>query len=140
MQRDGEDGPRGSQKQIAALFREGGTALYDAIAAAYGAHLRSQIRIGAISAIVVLTDGEDNDSKISLEDLLQRIKFDNERQTVRVFTIAYGGDAKKDILQRSPTPRRPVLRRQTAEHRRRFSARFRRSSETTMSDYPTNRP
>jgi hypothetical protein len=30
--------------------------------------------------------------------LLRQIKFDNERHTIRVFTIAYGDDAKKDIL------------------------------------------
>ena len=88
-----------AKEKIAALYPHDGTALYDAIAAAYAAHIASQDQDSErISAIVVLTDGEDKDSKISLEDLLKQIKFDNERHTIRVFTIAYGDDAKKDIL------------------------------------------
>jgi Ca-activated chloride channel family protein len=47
----------------------------------------------------VLSDGEDRDSRTSLDQLLRRIRFDGERRTVRVFTIAYGKDAKKDVLQ-----------------------------------------
>jgi len=49
--------------------------------------------------VVVLSDGEDRDSHTSLAQLLQRIRFDGERRTVRVFTIAYGKDAKRDVLQ-----------------------------------------
>jgi Ca-activated chloride channel family protein len=100
LQRAGIKQDRAAAKEkIAALYPHDGTALYDAIAAAYAAHLASQDQDSErISAIVVLTDGEDKDSKISLEDLLKQIKFDNERHTIRVFTIAYGDDAKKDIL------------------------------------------
>ena len=48
------------------------------------------------SAIVVLTDGDDTDSRMTLEQLLPSIRFDIERHTIRVFTIAYGKDARKD--------------------------------------------
>lgn len=85
---------------IGGLFPEGGTALYDAVTVAYDAHLasREQDR-GVISAIVVLSDGEDTDSRTSLDQLLQRIRFDNERRTIRVFTIGYGKGAKEDVLK-----------------------------------------
>jgi Ca-activated chloride channel family protein len=89
-----------AKERIAALYPSGGTALYDAIAEAYKAHLDAQnLDAERISAIVVLTDGADTDSKLSLEDLLKQIQFDNERHTIRVFTIAYGDDAKKDVLK-----------------------------------------
>ena len=32
--------------------------------------------------------------------LLPRIQFDGESHSIRVFTIAYGSDAKRDVLQR----------------------------------------
>jgi len=88
-----------AKEKISALYPHDGTALYDAISTAYAAHLASQDQDSErISAIVVLTDGEDKDSKLALDDLLKQIKFDNERHTIRIFTIAYGDDAKKDIL------------------------------------------
>ena len=82
------------------LFADGGTALYDAIDMAYqrmtADHAAESDRI---AAIVVLSDGEDTHSKLKLEPLLQRIRFDGETRAIRVFTIAYGKDAKKDVLQ-----------------------------------------
>jgi Ca-activated chloride channel family protein len=88
-----------AKERLGGLYPHDGTALYDSISAAYAAHLASQDQDKErISAIVVLTDGEDRDSKLGLDDLLRQIKFDNERHTIRVFTIAYGDDAKKDIL------------------------------------------
>jgi Ca-activated chloride channel family protein len=94
------DGRQQAKATIGSLYANGGTALYDSIAEAYDAHLQSgEQDAEKISAIVVLTDGADTDSTLSLEQLLQRIRFDNERHTIRVFTIAYGSDAKKDVLQ-----------------------------------------
>ena len=82
------------------IFPDGGTALYDAIAAAYD-RKREELRQdrGRIAAIVVLTDGEDTDSRTTLEDLLRRLRTGGETQGVRVFTIGYGGGAKKEVLQ-----------------------------------------
>ena len=81
------------------LFPQGGTALYDSIDAAFQ-HLAARPERGRkIQAVVVLTDGADTESKTRLEDLMNRIRFDGETRTVRVFTIAYGNDARKDILQ-----------------------------------------
>lgn len=89
-----------ASQRVGSVFADGGTALYDAISTAYDAHLASaQTDREKISAIVVLTDGDDTDSNLPLEQLLQKIRFDNERHTIRVFTIAYGEGAKTDVLQ-----------------------------------------
>jgi Ca-activated chloride channel family protein len=81
---------------IDSLFPGGETALYDAIDAAY-AHLQ-QKPADHIRAIVVLTDGEDNKSALKLSDLLARIRADAETHTIRIYTIAYGSDARHDVL------------------------------------------
>ena len=88
---------------IESLFPQGGTALYDSIAAGYD-HLAERQRKDAgresrIRAVIVLTDGEDTESKMKLPELMNKIKFDGEQRTIRVFTIAYGRDAKQDILK-----------------------------------------
>lgn len=84
---------------IQGFFPAGGTALYDSISSAYQYMLENP-KEGKISAIVVLTDGADTDSHyVTLEKLLEQIRFDNEKKTIRVFTIAYGADAKGDILK-----------------------------------------
>jgi Ca-activated chloride channel homolog len=81
---------------IESLFPDGQTALYDAIDAAY-AHLQRR-PADHIRAIVVLTDGEDNRSTVLLSELLSRIRSDAEIHTIRIYTIAYGSDAKRDVL------------------------------------------
>ncbi|PWT94434.1 MAG: VWA domain-containing protein [Acidobacteria bacterium] len=83
---------------LRSLFPSGGTALYDAIDSGYQYALQNQ-QPNRISAVVVLTDGADTDSKMNFQTLLQRIHFDNEKRTIRVFTIGYGSDAQKDILK-----------------------------------------
>jgi Ca-activated chloride channel homolog len=87
-------------RTIDSLFAQGGTALYDSIDTAYQ-YLFSQNRsdeADSILSIVVLTDGEDTASKMHFNDLEDRIRFDGETHTIHVFTIAYGKDARKDIL------------------------------------------
>lgn len=81
---------------IESVFPDGQTALYDAIDAAY-AHLQ-QRPADHIRAVVVLTDGEDNKSTVSLSELLSRIRSDAEIHTIRIYTIAYGSDARRDVL------------------------------------------
>jgi Ca-activated chloride channel family protein len=54
-----------------------------------------------INAVVVLTDGQDNQSDISLGSLVSQLRSHNqqsEQQVVRVFTIAYGDGAERDKL------------------------------------------
>ena len=88
-----------AERAVGGMFAEGGTALYDAIAQA---HRRVGERAGddTINAVVVLSDGEDRDSRKSLDDLLAQIRSGGERETVRVFTIGYGGGAETAVLER----------------------------------------
>lgn len=88
------------QQQIASLFAGGGTALYDSIDAAYQHLAAAQNPESKIQAVVILTDGEDTQSKLKLNELMERIQYNGETRAIHVFTIAYGRDARKDILQR----------------------------------------
>jgi Ca-activated chloride channel family protein len=82
---------------VDSLFPGGETALYDAIDEAY-VHLQRR-PADHIRAIVVLTDGEDNKSVVPLSELLSRIRADPESHTIRIYTIAYGRDARRDVLK-----------------------------------------
>src|SRR5262249_46499052 len=83
---------------VDALFPSGETALYDSIAQAYQ-YLLDNHRDDKISAVVVLTDGEDNKSSTGLAELIANIRFDNASKTLRVFQIGYGSGWRKDVLQ-----------------------------------------
>jgi Ca-activated chloride channel family protein len=74
----------------------GDTALLDAV---YEAHRRLQ-DLGdseRINAIVVMTDGQENNSNTSLRSLVSELERDYPTQVV-VFCIAYGYDADMDTL------------------------------------------
>ena len=86
--------------QIASLFAGGGTALYDAIDAGYQHLAAAGANDSKIEAVVVLTDGADTESKMKLDELMQRIQYNGENRAIHVFTIAYGNDARKDVLQK----------------------------------------
>jgi Ca-activated chloride channel family protein len=86
-----------AQTAVGSLYAEGGTALYDAILAAQE-HLRQNPTPDRISAIVVLTDGEDRNSRTSLRQLLDRVRADEEAG-VKVFTIGYGKGANEKVLE-----------------------------------------
>ena len=94
-----KDGRQQVLQQIDSLFAGGGTALYDSIDAAYQ-HLATVNDPDAkIQSVVVLTDGADTQSRMKLNELMQRIQYNGETRAIHVFTIAYGNDARKDILQ-----------------------------------------
>lgn len=104
-----ETGPAKPVKEIrkrvlteaGSLIANGGTALYDAIAAAHREQMAQAAKNATrISAIVVLTDGADTNSVLKLDKLLEQIRFDSELRTIRVFTIGYGKDAQKDVLKK----------------------------------------
>ena len=86
-------------EQVDSLFASGGTALYDAIDSAYQHLAATPNPDSKIQAVVVLTDGEDTESKMKLNELMERIKYNGENRAIHVFTIAYGREARKDILQ-----------------------------------------
>jgi len=86
--------------QIDSLFASGGTALYDSIDAGYQHLAKAPDPDAKIQAVVVLTDGEDTQSGLKLEQLMERIRYNGENRAIHVFTIAYGRDARKDILEK----------------------------------------
>ena len=86
--------------QIDSLFAQGDTALYDSIDSAYQQLASAGPGGSKIQAVVVLTDGEDTQSRMKLEELMQHIQYNGETRAIHIFTIAYGKDARKDILQK----------------------------------------
>ncbi len=101
---------------IDSMEADGFTALLDAVYQAY-ADLQMVNDREAINAIVVMTDGQENDSTLYLEDLAQI--FQEGETPVVVFTIAFGDDADEDLLQ---------------ELARIGNGQFRRASETDIEE------
>jgi Ca-activated chloride channel family protein len=88
------------QTAVDNLIPGGGTAVYDATMRGVDviAALKDSTRI---NAVVVLTDGEDNESRITSAALVRKLRAgaENSEANIRVFTIAYGkSGANKDIL------------------------------------------
>jgi Ca-activated chloride channel family protein len=80
-------------------FEAGGnTALFDAVATAYD-RLQQAGDQERINAIVVMTDGIENASNISLGQLIDKIQTGNNKLPVVIFTIAYGSDADTGTLK-----------------------------------------
>jgi Ca-activated chloride channel homolog len=87
---------------IAGLTADGGTRLYDAASAARS-WLSSHLRSDGINAVVILTDGQDTDSQLTLDQLgteLKKSGFSSD-QRIAVFTIGYGsaGEFSPDVLK-----------------------------------------
>ena len=77
----------------------GGTLLYGTIAAGLG-QMKKLLSPSYITAVVVLTDGADNASgPNALENLTKTESSQPADASVRVFTIAYGVDANRDVLR-----------------------------------------
>lgn len=99
--RDARDRARST---LDGVFASGGTALYDSIAEAHEFQRRlARQQPGRISAVVVLTDGEDTDSTLKLAELLPRLRGGSESQSIPVFTIGYGRDANRAVLEQIAT-------------------------------------
>jgi Ca-activated chloride channel family protein len=80
---------------------DGRTALYDAVAQAYDtAKKRAEKSPASIHAVMVMTDGRDEGSTLTLPELTRR--FDGggaeSASDVKIFTIAYGDGADPTIL------------------------------------------
>ncbi|HEV2785561.1 MAG TPA: substrate-binding domain-containing protein [Solirubrobacteraceae bacterium] len=80
--------------RIGGLIADGGTAAYDATAAAVE-QVGKLADTSRINAVVLLTDGEDTDSTKSVDALVQELEAQGDSQRrVRVFTIAYSAGAQ----------------------------------------------
>lgn len=93
------------QNDIADLAnsQRAGTPLYDAIDLAYD-YMQQHAETGRINAIVVLSDGEDTDSLVRLDTLVQKINADQKEggndKPVRIFAIAYSNAADIEALSK----------------------------------------
>ncbi|MEZ4832836.1 MAG: VWA domain-containing protein [Caldilineaceae bacterium] len=74
----------------------GNTALIDAVWQA-NEDLQRVADNEAINAIVVMTDGQENDSNFDVNDLRSALRSNNT--PVVVFTIAFGRDAEDELMQ-----------------------------------------
>ena len=82
---------------VSQLQAEGDTALLDAVSEAHQ-QLEALNDAERINAVVVMTDGKENNSFISLRNLVQQLSNDVGVPVV-VFCIAYGDDADMGTLQ-----------------------------------------
>jgi Ca-activated chloride channel family protein len=81
------------------LEPQGGTALYDGVLAAYDEATQHYLA-GGVNVVVVLSDGGDTNSKISLDVLLSELKKRADPiRPVHIVTIAYGADADLGVLK-----------------------------------------
>ncbi|HYY81253.1 MAG TPA: substrate-binding and VWA domain-containing protein [Actinomycetes bacterium] len=87
------------RQRIEGLAAEGGTGLYDTSLAAWQ-FVKGHSRPDDINAVVLLTDGRNEDNGISLDNLLGQVHGEEGAASVRLFTIAYGADADLATLQR----------------------------------------
>lgn len=85
--------------QIENLSAGGDTALLDAVNLAYE-RLQQVGDTERINAIVVMTDGKENNSSIRLSDLTTKMRQKNQSGVpVVVFCVAYGEDAEIETLE-----------------------------------------
>ena len=84
------------------LVADGGTAVYDATARGLEV-VRGLDDSSRINAVVVLTDGEDTDSGLSADEVVELVSNqDDSAPQVRIFTIAYsaGAEGAAETLER----------------------------------------
>lgn len=87
------------RERVAGLIADGGTGLYDTLAAA-ATRVRETYDPARINAVMLLSDGMcDDDTGCSIDPLLELLAS-NERDPVRIFPVAYGADADVDALRR----------------------------------------
>jgi Ca-activated chloride channel family protein len=92
-----ESGRADVSQAIEQLRAQGNTALIDGVWEAY-THLLTEDDPEAINAIVVMTDGQENDSRHTLSDLRRRFQSE-QGPSVVLFTIAFGDDADEALLR-----------------------------------------
>ena len=80
---------------ITTLQASGGTALIDATYAA-AAEMLAEGDVEAINAIVVMTDGQENESQRGLAEL-QNLLATADTPPI-IFTVGFGGDADEEVL------------------------------------------
>lgn len=92
-------------QRVRNLYAEGGTALFDAVCAAADRINAERAQDEAdgerrLYGIVVLSDGQDTASSRTENDMFNCLPSGEDVAGIKVFTIAYGDDADKDLLLR----------------------------------------
>jgi Ca-activated chloride channel family protein len=102
--------PLGEKRQkvldsVSGVFENGNTALYDATIRAYE-DLQVEGDPKHIRAIVVLSDGQDTASAATTQDVINLMTATESEggNAIKVFTIAFGGDADKVVLEAIANP------------------------------------
>jgi len=91
-------------RRVSGIIEGGDTRLYDAVQMTYD-ELQANGDPQHIRAIVVLSDGEDTASELTLDRLLSQVVSQSEGGTsTKIFTIAFGKDAGKGVLQQIAEP------------------------------------
>jgi len=92
-------------KTISGLIAEGNTPLYDAVC--QSVTLVNQLQaedeansVKRLYGIVLLSDGQDTSSTITENQMLNCLPTGESVTSVKIFTIAYGDDADKDLMLR----------------------------------------
>ncbi len=90
---------------VSGIFEGGDTKLFDATLQAYQ-ELQQNGDPKHIRSVVVLTDGRDNSSTSSQADILNKINAAQGEggNSIKLFTIAFGSDADKTVLQKIADP------------------------------------
>ncbi|MFI5113141.1 MAG: VWA domain-containing protein, partial [Terriglobales bacterium] len=86
------------QEALARIESRGGTALYDAVVAS-AEHLKKSARLDK-KVLLVVTDGEDNASRESLEQAIRRLQAENGPT---VYTVGLLGEEKQRRARRALT-------------------------------------
>ncbi len=87
------------QEQISTIQVQGGTRLYDAVSVGYE-QLLTNADEDHIKAMVVLTDGQDTDSGMRLDELSDQLASNSSEggNAPKIFTIAFGDTADSEVL------------------------------------------
>jgi Ca-activated chloride channel homolog len=80
------------QNGLSHLSLSGGTALYDAVVTAADKMERSATRPRKV--LIVITDGDDNSSKLTLDDAIHRVQ-DMQGPTIYCLGLLFGGDKSR---------------------------------------------
>lgn len=92
-------------RRVAGLIEGGETRLYDSTLQAYQTLLQNGDS-DHIRAVVVLTDGKDTQSSTPLDQVMAEIAQSGGEggNAIKLFTIAFGDDADKDVLKQLAEP------------------------------------
>lgn len=85
-------------REIDSLQANGNTAFLDAVRTAYR-RLQQSSDGERINAIVAMTDGRENASRVTLQQLAAEVRAGNQKTPVIIFSVAYGSDADMKVLE-----------------------------------------